>query len=188
MASSASNGLSYRTSRGPSFCDTYWNAQGRKNNGVSLHGCWMKKRDALCCSVFQTHRCSCKHLKACVWVCVCVPTQMSFCSPLLSSSEMPLITETYCVIKKQTHQNRACLQSCEKCSLGTYWLLCCSGSCAGKNRGREGWQESLVSRIKMKIKNGFIIGVHSSAAAHMLQQPTLNFCRCQNTVNIAQYS
>lgn len=87
-----------------------------------------------------------------LYVCVCVPVFVFIHSPLLSSSELPLITETYFVIKKQTHQNRVCLQSCEKCSLGIWWLLCCSGSCEKK---AERWQE--CSTVSLKQMYSFCI-------------------------------
>ncbi len=115
-----------------------------KNNGVSPHGCRIKKERCFVLLSFsnaqvfwQTAQSGC--------VCVCVRACVLIRSPLLFSSELPLITETYCVIKKQTHQNRECLQSCEKCSLGIWWLLCCSGSCGKK---AERWQECSTVGLK----------------------------------------
>lgn len=83
-------------------------------------------------------------VRVCVRMCVCVFVLIF--SPLLSPFALPLITETYCVIKKQTHQNTGCLQSCEKCSLGSWWLLRCSGSCGKKKAER--WQECSTVSLK----------------------------------------
>lgn len=86
------------------------------------------------------------------WGCTCVRAHVCVCvfvlifSPLLSPFALPLIIETYCVIKKQTHQNTGCLQSCEKCSLGSWWLLRCSGSCGKKKAER--WQECSTVSLK----------------------------------------
>lgn len=107
--------------RGKQWCVTSW-----------LHN--KKKRVALCCSLFQTHRCSGKQFKVCVdvsvCVCVCLPTHL-YC-PLLNCPWSVKRTAS----SKNRHIKTECLQSCEKCSLGIWWLLCCSGSC-GKKRGRE---------------------------------------------------
>lgn len=150
MASSASNGLSHIVLQETDpFSGTDQNAQGTKmvkNNGVSPHGCGIENREMLCVALFfkYTGVLASNSKSVCLCACVCV----LFCSPLLSPSELPLITETYHVIKKETHQNRVCLQSFEKRSLGTWWLLSCSGSCGKKkNRQKDGRSASLtVSR------------------------------------------
>lgn len=78
----------------------------------------------------------------CVCVLVCVFTH----SPLLSSSELPLITETYCVIKKQTHQNRVFVKLCEMLSgdLVTFVLF----GVLWKKKKAERWQKCSTVSLK----------------------------------------
>lgn len=103
------------------FCGSHWNAQGRKNNGVSPHGCRMKKEGCflvLFFFLFQKHRCSDKQHKA--WMCVC----LCFCvcarlSPFTSTVLFRAALDHWNVLchqkdskkkkrkKEKTHQNKS---------------------------------------------------------------------------------
>lgn len=90
------------------FCDTHWNSPGRKNNGVSPHGCQMKKES--CFVFFQKHRCFNKQHK----VSVCVSVHVWVCVRAWVHAYIPSFTFTVLFRAALDHWNVLCHQKDSK--------------------------------------------------------------------------
>lgn len=156
------------------FCGTHWNSLGRKNNGMSPHGCRMKKEGCFLFFLFSFSKAQVFwQTTQSMDVCVCVLLSVHLYCPLPHRPwSLKRTVSSKRQYKKKTHQNKSMFAKLWEMLSGDLLTFVTFLVLPGNTGKKAEWQPERFTAVLKEInkrlyhRGAIYRGCRSAAAAH----------------------